>query len=37
MIEDHNNYKLTVLVSKILGFIVNIGVLANVCIVAPLC
>lgn len=37
MIEDHNNYKLTVLVSKILGFIVNTGVLANVCIVTPLC
>lgn len=37
MNEDHNNYKLTVLVSKILGFIVNIGVFANVCIVTPLC
>lgn len=37
MNEDHNNYKLTVLVSKILGFIVNIGVLANVCTVTPIC
>lgn len=37
MNEDHNNYKLTVLVSKILGLIVNIGVLANVCIVTPIC
>lgn len=37
MIEDHNNYKFTVLVGKILGFIVNIGVLAKVCILTPLC
>lgn len=37
MNEDHNNYKLTVLVSKILDFIVNIEVLANDCIVTPIC